>query len=155
VEPVRRRQLALFAAATPHADVDIVETFAAARARLEDFKFDLVVTNLRLGVYNGIHLAYIVRLAGAPTHVLVHTGSQDVGAARDIQRAGALFERTERLVVTLPAYLVSTLPPLDRRDPSRSDRRRDARGGRRAWDRRSFNVDAGPIDGGDASDVDS
>jgi len=138
--------MTLFAAATPLADVDIVETFASARARVNDERFNLVVANLRLGAFNGIHLAYVVHLTGSPTHVLVHTDSRDIASAGDIQRAGALYERTERLVVALPAYIVGALPPRDRRDPLRSDRRRNARGGRRAWDRRAPDDDADRAD---------
>ena len=137
VEPERRLRLALAAAAAHLADVENADSFTAARARLAGACFDLVVANLRLGPYNGVHLAYEMRLAGAPAHVLVHTGPRDVSAARDIHRAGALYERTERLVVTLPSYLrPAALPKFDRRDPARYDRRRFERGGRRAWDKR-------------------
>jgi CheY-like chemotaxis protein len=141
VEPERRRQLTLSALVSPLADVDIVDSFVDARARLEETLYDLVVADLRLGAYNGIHLAYTVRLAGAMTHVLVHAGARDAVAARDIQRAGALFERTERLVVALPAYVGAVLPLEDRRDPERFDRRRSNRGGRRAWDQRPVDAE--------------
>jgi len=115
--------------------VDIAGNFGDARAYLDAVHYDLVVTNLRLGEFNGIHLAYMVNLAGVPTHVLVYADSRDVASARDIQRAGALYEDTERLPVVLPAYIGATLPPVDRRDPLQFDRRRVFRGGRRAWDR--------------------
>jgi len=141
VEPERRWQLTLSSAASDRADVEIVESFIDARTRLNEAPFDLVVTDLRLGPYNGIHLVYTLRLADAPTHVIVHTGARDAVAARDIQRAGALFERTERLAVTLPAYLGAALPLEDRRDPERFDRRHLARGGRRAWDRRPVDAE--------------
>ena len=141
MEPERRQQLTLFAAVSPLAAVDIVDSFIDARTRLEETPYHLVVADLRLGPYNGIHLAYTVRLAGAATHVLVHTGARDALSARDIQRAGALFERTERLVVALPAYIGAALPLEDRRDPEHFDRRRSARGGRRAWDRRRVDAE--------------
>ena len=121
--------------------MDVAESFDDARVFLDETQFDLVVANLRLGAYNGIHLAYTVRLAELSTHVIVHSDARDVTAARDIQRAGALYERTERLVVSLQAYLGGTLPSVDRRNPLQFDRRRFARGGRRAWDLRSFGAD--------------
>jgi hypothetical protein len=121
--------------------VDVAESFDDARVWLDDAVFDLVVANLRLGAYNGIHLAYTVRLGELSTHVIVHSDARDVAAASDIQRAGALYERTERLVVSLPAYLAGTLPSADRRNPLQFDRRRLARGGRRAWDLRPFGAD--------------
>jgi len=124
----------LSAAATHHAEVDIAGSFGDARAYLDAAPYDLLVTYLRLGEYNGIHLAYMVRLAGGSTHVLVHADARDVGSARDIQRSGALYEQTERLPVVLPAYIGATLPSVDRREPLRFDRRHVARGGRRACD---------------------
>jgi hypothetical protein len=134
----------LSAAAAHDADVDVVGTFAEARTSLDDVRFDLLVANLRLGEYNGIHLAYLVRLAGAQTHVLVHADACDAASAGDIRRAGALLDRTERLVVALPAYVSATLPPVDRRDPLRFDRRRFTRGGRRARDRRPLDASSDP-----------
>ena len=137
VEPERRLQLALAAASASLAEVEIFESFMDARARLVAARFNLVVANLRLGPYNGIHLAYEVHLSGVSAHVVVHASERDAVAARDIQRAGAFFERTERLSVTLPAYLqAASLPAFDRRDSARFDRRRQTRGGRRAWDKR-------------------
>ena len=124
--------------------MEVAENFEEARARLDEAPFDLVVASLRLGAYNGIHLAYAVRLAELSTRVLVHTIALDPAAARDIQGAGALYERTERMVVALPAYLGARLPDTDRRNPLQFDRRRLARGGRRAWDRRPFGADNDP-----------
>lgn len=136
VEPDTRRLFALSASVAQHAHVDVASNFFEARAHLDSGPpYDLLITNLRLGEYNGIQLAYMVRLAGAQTHVLVHAEARDLASAREVQRAGALYERTDRLVVTLPAYVGVPLPPQDRRDPLQFDRRRSARGGRRAWDR--------------------
>jgi len=135
VEPSRLLQREVAAATASRAAVDIVGSFADARTYLEAVPYDLVVTNLRLGAYNGIHIAYVIGLSESSTRVIVHAGDSDAASARDIQRAGALYERTERLVVALPAYLGAALPTRDRRDPIRFDRRRLPRGGRRAWDR--------------------
>lgn len=141
VEPVRRWRLAFVEAAKTAADVDAFESFTAARACLDARRFDLVVASLRLGAYNGIHLAYAARLLDAATHVLIHSDARDAAAARDVLRAHALYERTERLLVALPAYLAARLPDSDRRDPARHDRRRISRGGRRAWDQRPPDTD--------------
>jgi hypothetical protein len=142
VEPVRHWRVTFTAAARRHAHVEALETFTAARGRLETTPFDLVVASLRLGPYNGIHLAHIARLIDVPPHVVVHSDEQDAVAAADVQRACALYERTERLVFALPSYLRGTLPPMDRRDPTRSDRRQMARGGRRAWDNHLVQIEA-------------
>jgi hypothetical protein len=136
VEPLPLLQRKLAAATGSRAAIDIVSSFADARSYVDAAPYDLVVANLRLGPYNGIHLAYVVvGLSESSTRVIVHAGNGDAASARDIQRAGALYEHTERLVVTLPGYLGADLPPRDRRDPIRFDRRRLPRGGRRVWDR--------------------
>lgn len=134
-EPLPHLRRAFAAAASLRADVDVVDNFPDARARLNSAGYDLVVANLRLGAYNGIHLAYVVGLSAGRARVVVHADAWDIVAVRDIRRANALYERTDRLVVTLPAYVGASLPPYDRRDPTRFDRRRAARGGRRAWDK--------------------
>jgi hypothetical protein len=134
VEPDRGWRRALATMANGRAGVESVESFAAARARLEDTRFDLVVANLRLGPYNGIHLAYLARMTNRATSVVVYSDELDAYTAREIQSAGALYERTERLLFALLAYVGGRLPPADRRDPTGGDRRRIVRGGRRAWD---------------------
>ena len=135
MEPVLAWRAVLSAAAGSQADVEIVETFDAARARLDGREtYDVLVANLRLGAYNGIHLAYLARMSGAASHVIVHCGANDVAAAADVQRSGAIYELTERLAVALPSYLGGGLPPSDRRDPAQTDQRPE-RTRRRAWDR--------------------
>jgi len=141
VEPAFALRAVLSAAAGPQADVEVVETFEAARSRLDASNpYDLLVANLRLGAFNGIHLAYLAGVSGAASHVIVHCGPSDAAVAADVQRSGAIFELTNRLAVALPAYLSGGLPLSDRRDPSHTEQRPPERGGRRAWDR---STDAG------------
>jgi len=113
--------------------------FESARRRLGTVRFDFVVTNLRLGAFNGLHLAYAVK-AVAATRCIVYTESREPALAQDVRRAGAFYEVADRLPVTLPAYLVGTLPSTDRRDPAVPDRRSPFRGGRRSWDRQLFDT---------------
>jgi hypothetical protein len=119
-------------------DVDVCTEFSLARARLfETPPPDLLVTNLRLGPFNGLHLVYLAQSANLPTICLTygeHKNTTDVALAREAQLAGAFYEASYRLPHALPAYLQATLPSRDRRDPSREDRRRTFRGGRRATD---------------------
>jgi hypothetical protein len=65
----------------------------------------------------------------------VYTDDREPALAQDVRRAGAFYETTDRLPVTLTVYLGSSLPPSDRRDPVMPDRRTPFRGGRRSWDR--------------------
>lgn len=134
IEPndVARRRLQL--AVTALADVELHRQFETARARMSFGSFEFIVTNIRLGAYNGLHLAYVASLGPHPPRVIVYSDQRDAGLAREAQRAGAFYEVGECLPVTLAAYLKGTLPEQDRRSPDTADRRSDVRGGRRCWD---------------------
>jgi len=113
--------------------------FESARRRLGTTRFDFVVSNLRLGAFNGLHLTYAAS-ANTPTRCIVYTEAREPPLAQDVRRAGAFYEVTDRLPVTLAAYLAGNLPPADRRDPALPDRRVPFRGGRRIWDRQLLSV---------------
>ena len=135
VEPDAALRAAIAAAIGSKAIVDAQELFETARQRLLAATSQLVVTNLRLHEYNGLHLAYLANVANISTRVVVYGDERDVGVALDVKRACAFFELRSRIVVSVCSYLTSALPPVDRRDPSRFDRRSMPRGGRRLWDR--------------------
>ena len=107
--------------------------FAEAREQLLGQAPDLLVSNLRLDAYNGLHLVYLTTLAQAPTRAVIYTMTLDPVLARDVQRAGAFYDTADCLEVSLRTYLGSPLPPSDRRDPQRRERR-GARAGRRVTD---------------------
>jgi len=134
IEPndVARRRLQL--AVTALADVELHGQFETARARISFGSFEFIVTNIRLGAFNGLHLAYVASLGPHAPRVIVYSDQRDSGLAREAQRAGAFYEVGECLPVTLAAYLKGTLPEQDRRNPDTADRRNDVRGGRRCWD---------------------
>jgi PleD family two-component response regulator len=113
------------------ADVEVSSTFAAARARIVSNPPDLLVTNLRLRAYNGLHL---VHTATARTRCIVYSNHDDLVLAREVQAAGAFYERSKRLPRVLAAYVRALLPPHDRRNLTMPDRRQLARGGRRCTD---------------------
>jgi hypothetical protein len=97
--------------------------------------FDLLVTNLQVGVYNGLHLVYLLAAAGSPTRSVVYTNRPNAGAARDVRRAGAFYFSRVRLLNALPGFLRAQLPDVDRREAPLEDRRLSLhRGGRRASD---------------------
>jgi len=123
----------------PLAQVQHHLEFDSARRRLGAARFDFVVSNLRLGAFNGLHLAYAVN-AVAATRCIVYTESREPALAQDVRRAGAFYEVSDRLPVTLPAYLAGDLPSADRRDAAVPDRRAPFRGGRRSWDRQLFDA---------------
>jgi DNA-binding NarL/FixJ family response regulator len=108
--------------------------FTEARHRLMSDPPALLVTNLRLGAYNGLHLVYLVTANRYPTRTIVYSTHQDLPLIEEAQSIGAFYETSVRLVNALPAYLHAKLPQKDRRSPARIDRRQMFRGGRRAAD---------------------
>lgn len=116
------------------ADVEACSGFLAARARLSARPPDLLVTNLRLQAYNGLHLMHLA--AGTHTRCIVYSAYDDDVLAREVQAAGAFYERVKLLPLTLPAYVNAVLPSHDRRAPAMLNRRGTPRGGRRCTDLR-------------------
>ena len=112
----------------------ICTDFMSARSQLLADPPDLLVTNLRLGEYNGLHLVLLASAEQAITRSVVHSNRPDPYLIREAQSLGAFFERTERLPQSLIGYLHFTLPEQDRREALRYDRRSLFRGGRRAAD---------------------
>ena len=118
----------------PGVDVEVMAEFRAARARLLERPPQLLVTAWRLCNYNGLHLAYLAAGAHLPTRSIVYTDVENPAVARESRIAGAFYEVRPRLAMSLPSYATGTLPPADRRDGIRADRRQTMRGGRRAYD---------------------
>jgi hypothetical protein len=136
VEPQATPRALLQRAATPVARVVSHADFPTAREYLEDgLPFDFLVTNVRLGAFNGLHLVYVAAAKGLPARSIVYTDQPEVGLASEAHRAGAFYETGECLRVTLTGYLRGTLPPYDRRKPSAEAHHTLVPGGRRCWDR--------------------
>jgi DNA-binding NtrC family response regulator len=134
VEPDVDARQRLTDAARTTADVRRYAGFADVRGDLLQTPCDYLVTNLRLGAYNGIHLVYLVASHALPARCIVYTEHRDAQLAQEVQLAGAFYETRECLEVTLAAYLRGALPPRDRRAAGMVDRRTIWRGGRRCWD---------------------
>ena len=115
--------------------VAVCKDFRTARTRLLNDPPGLLVTNLRLHDYNGLHL---VMLAPAVTRCVVYAASDDRVLAREAQAAGAFYERQARLPFAIQGYLSADMPRRDRRDVAVLDRRRAFRGGRRRTDMASL-----------------
>jgi DNA-binding NtrC family response regulator len=107
--------------------------FAAARHELYSHRPDVLVANVRLGAFNGIHLAYLAKINNPKTRVMIY-GHDDRILAGDAQSAGAFYERRDFVRYGLASFLRAALPARDRRDASVSDRRQLFRGGRRTTD---------------------
>lgn len=112
------------------AHVEVCTDFRNARAQLLQQLPDLLITNLRLEAYNGLHLVLLA--AATRTRCIVFSTHDDIGLARDVRAAGAFFELPVRLPLVLKSYLNATLPLYDRRDIAKLGQ--PFRGGRRCTD---------------------
>jgi hypothetical protein len=133
VDPEVGRLRAARSALSLVADVVACSDFRAARAQLLSRAPDLLVTNLRLQAYNGLHLVHLTE--GTHTRCVVYGTYDDRVLAQEVQAAGAFYEHSMRLPRALASYVNAALPAHDRRDPGRLDRRRALRGGRRCTER--------------------
>ena len=68
-------------------ELAIVTTFSAAKALLET-RPALVISELKLGEYNGLHLALKARAAGIPAIII---GPQDAVLQKDADELGATY----------------------------------------------------------------
>jgi DNA-binding NtrC family response regulator len=94
----------------------------------------LFFSNLRLGSVKGPDLVHLARMANPRTRAVLYGTNSDLVLVKMAQEAGAFFEPAAFLPYSLKQYFAPTLPPRDRRDASRTDRRQRFRGGRRATD---------------------
>jgi hypothetical protein len=115
-------------------DTVLCPDFQGGRDELERRPPHLLVTNLRLEAYNGLHLVLLSQMTVVGPRCVVHTDRPDYLLVREALAMGAFFERTDRLIYSLVGYMWGELPPEERRDPQRVDRRATFRGGRRASD---------------------
>jgi hypothetical protein len=136
VDPDVTAAAAIVEALPASVDLDVRADFPAARARLHAQPPRLLITALRLREYNGLHLVYLAARAGLPTRSVIYTEVPDHAAALESRTAGAFYEVRPQLTLSLPSYVSALLPPSDRRDGIRFDRRHLSRGGRRSYDQR-------------------
>jgi DNA-binding NarL/FixJ family response regulator len=132
VEPNVGRRVALQRVLAPVADVAACADFVTARQHVRHATPDLLITNLRLETYNGLHL---VAHAGPPTRAIVYMDPPDPGLLRVAQAAGAFVEAPHSLVAAAVSYVGAGLPPQDRRAVNVSTLRYSLPRSRRASDR--------------------
>jgi DNA-binding NtrC family response regulator len=116
------------------AKATICGDFLSARSQLLSAPPDILITNLRLGEYNGLHLLLLATSDRGVTRSVVYSDRPDPYLIREAQTLGGFFELTERLPYALAGYVHLALPERDRRGTSRYDRRAGFRGGRRGAD---------------------
>lgn len=84
---------------------DLCSDFRSARAKLASGPYDLILTELRLGEFNGLHLAYIAKHEQPGARTVVFTAPFDAAFASEAVAAGAFYEHTQRIVASACAYL--------------------------------------------------
>jgi hypothetical protein len=115
-------------------DLATCTSFWKARHQLLTTHPALLISNVRLGSHNGLHLVHLATFTGLETRCVVYDEPADLHLIREAQKIGAFYERTSRLAFAIPSYLQSGLPDRDRRDAGSVDRRGLYRGGRRTSD---------------------
>jgi DNA-binding NtrC family response regulator len=116
------------------ASVAVADRFSYASTYLTDAAVDLLITNARLDQHSGMDLVRLAAGMRLPMRSVVYTAGDDFECVRETQNLRAFYERADRLLFALPAYVHAALPDRDRRDAWRPDRRAIFRGGRRASD---------------------
>jgi len=97
--------------------VRVCDTFESARRELLRKAPDLLITNLRLGAYNGLHLVYLA--AGTcSSRCIVYIDHPDPAVVKQVHEANAFCELRSLLEMVVPAYVTGSLPERDRRDPA-------------------------------------
>lgn len=134
VEPDAQRLTRLHGCIDDSTSVVACSSFNEARSALHTYAPMLLVTNLRLDGYNGLHLVLLTAQFGTRS-VVYARNSIDSGIASEVRRFGAFYETEADLLRSLHAYVNGCLPIRDRRETPGSDRRVFPRGGRRAADK--------------------
>ena len=108
--------------------------FVPARRVIYEDHPEVLITNLRLGAFNGIQLGNLARIQNAAARVMVYAGEYDRLLASEAVAAGAFYERLECVSAAIVNFLRAALPERDRLDPAYRSRRMAFRGGRRTTD---------------------
>lgn len=74
-----------------HCEVTACRTFEEARQRLLGEDFDVLITDVRLGAFNGIQLAVVARDRNAATRIVVFSGYDDPVLRSEAANLGATY----------------------------------------------------------------
>ena len=105
VEPDIERSEQLREAVDAISFLTVCHDFVDARRILLATPPDLLVTNIFLDAYNGLHLAHLVACNRLPTKVIVYSIRRDAVLVADARDAGAFVEDFSGLADILPCYL--------------------------------------------------
>ena len=80
-------------------------TFEDARQALRDKTFDALITDVRLGAFNGLQLAVVARTYDPQISVIVFSGFDDPVLREEAERAGGAYFVNPVHISELLAYL--------------------------------------------------
>jgi DNA-binding NtrC family response regulator len=89
VEPDRHAMAALEQTWSLVSFVECCRDFQTARQRLLAYEPNLLVTNLHLKAFNGLHLVYLAATSGPRTRCVAYANLHNPSLARETQSAGA------------------------------------------------------------------
>jgi DNA-binding NtrC family response regulator len=75
----------------PGQQVIACASFEDARRRLREQPFDVLLTDVRLGAFNGLQLAVLAKDVNPQTRVIVFSGFDDVGLRDEAEHLGATY----------------------------------------------------------------
>lgn len=104
--------------------VAVVTDFADARERVTTEPPDLLVTDVRLGPFNGLHLVFAGKSVNPSLAAIVVGGRADLALSFEVERAGATFLLGPPSAGDLVAALRTVLPSANRASAPREERRR-------------------------------
>ena len=84
-----------------------VRNFETARSYLERWRPAALVTDVRLGAYNGLHLVILAKQRSPDLEVFVYSGHPDPHLRAEAESYGAIFTSKDQVVTVLvPALLM-------------------------------------------------
>jgi DNA-binding NtrC family response regulator len=83
-------------------------TFESARRALRSESFDALLTDVRLGAFNGLHLAVEARNMHPDMRIIVFSGFDDPVLRSEAERIGALYMVKPVTAQQLTSYLALT-----------------------------------------------
>jgi DNA-binding NtrC family response regulator len=82
--------------------------FDEAKRYLQTATPHAIVTDVRLGAFNGLHLVLLAKERAPATTAIVYSGREDCGLRQEAATSGATYPEKEMLSVGLLAHLHGT-----------------------------------------------
>ena len=93
-------------------DVVGFHSFEAARGYLQRYRPGALVTDVRLGAFNGLHLAILARQLSPDLAVFVYSGYSDPSLQAEVARCGATYAKKDEILSVLVPQLQLKLCPV-------------------------------------------